>query len=154
MDDFVKRLADLDITLPPPSTPVANYVPWMISGKTIYVSGQIPLVNGKSKFDGVLPENLSIEEKTQEARQCAINIITHLRDACNGNLSRIKRIIKLTGFVASTPDFKDHPKIINGASDLMVAIFGEKGRHARVAVGVASLPLGVSVEIDAIAELE
>jgi enamine deaminase RidA (YjgF/YER057c/UK114 family) len=154
MNEIDQRLAALGITLPPPLKPVANYVPWVVSGKTIYVAGQIPLLNGKSRFDGLPPEQLSIDEKTHEARQCAINVITQLRDACDGKLERIRRIVKLTGYVACTADFKDHAKIINGASDLMVEVFGEKGKHARVSVGVSSLPLGLSVEIDALAELE
>jgi enamine deaminase RidA (YjgF/YER057c/UK114 family) len=154
MDEIDQKLLALGILLPPPTKPVANYVPWVISGNQIYVAGQIPLAGGKSKFDGIAPSALSIDDKSHEARRCAINIITQLRDACDGDLNRIRRIVKLTGYVACDPDFKEHPKIINAASDLMVAVFGEKGRHARVSVGVASLPLGLSVEIDAIAEIE
>lgn len=142
------RLKALGITLPAPVKPVANYVPWVISGKLVFVSGQLPMLDGK------LIAGTEIADRALAARQCAINIIAHLRDACDGDLSRIKRIVKLTGFVACTADFTDHPKIINGASDLMVEIFGDVGRHARAAVGVASLPLGASVEIEAIAELE
>ncbi len=145
IDDTLKALG---ITLPAPVKPVANYVPWVISNKQIFVSGQLPMLDGK------LVSGSELEEKAKAARQCAINIIAHLRDACDGDLSRIKRIVKLTGFVASAPEFTDHPKVVNGASDLMVAVFGDKGRHARAAVGVSSLPLGAAVEVEAIAELE
>ncbi len=142
------KLKVLGIILPAPVKPVANYVPWVISGKLVFVSGQLPMLDGK------LVAGLGLDTQAQAARQCAINIIAHLRDACDGDLTRVKRIVKLTGFVACPPDFKDHPKVINGASDLMVEIFGDVGRHARAAVGVASLPLGALVEIEAIAELE
>jgi enamine deaminase RidA (YjgF/YER057c/UK114 family) len=147
-------LQNLGIILPPPVKPVANYVPWTRTGNLVFISGQLPFLNGKAAYPGVLGETVTVEEGVKEARQCAINIIAHLRDACEGDLSRVKRILKLAGFVAATAGFHDHPKVVNGASDLMVAVFGEKGRHARAAVGVSSLPLGVAVEIEAIAELE
>lgn len=143
------KLKVLGIILPAPVKPVANYVPWVLSGNLIFVSGQLPMLDGK-----ILDAGQDRDAQIQAARQCAINIIAHLRDACAGDLTRIKRIVKLTGFVASASDFTDHPKVLNGASDLMVEIFGEIGRHARAAVGVSSLPLGASVEIEAIAELE
>jgi enamine deaminase RidA (YjgF/YER057c/UK114 family) len=151
IDDTLKNLG---ISLAPPVKPVANYVPWVRTGNLVFISGQVPLSNGKVAHPGVLGQTVTLGDGAKEARQCAINIITHLRDACDGDLSRIKRIVKLTGFVAATAGFQDHPKVVNGASDLMVAVFGEKGRHARAAVGVSSLPLGVAVEIEAIAELE
>ncbi len=148
MNHIDDKLKVLGITLPAPVKPVANYVPWVISGGQVFVSGQLPMVDGK------LMAGLDLDSRTKAARQCAINIIAHLRDSCEGDLSRIKRIVKLTGFVASAADFTDHPKVVNGASDLMVEVFGEGGRHARAAVGVSSLPLGASVEIEAIAEME
>jgi enamine deaminase RidA (YjgF/YER057c/UK114 family) len=148
MTHIDEKLKVLGIALPAPVKPVANYVPWVISGKQVFVSGQLPMLDGK------LIAGSDLSTQVQAARQCAINIIAHLRDACDGDWTRIKRIVKLTGFVACAPNFTDHPKVINGASDLMVEIFGDVGRHARAAVGVASLPLGASVEIEAIAELE
>ncbi len=147
------RLAALGISLPPPVKPVANYVPWVRTGALVFVSGQVPLVDGKVLYPGQLGSSVSIEDGAAAARACAINIIAHLRDACEGDLERISRIVKLSGFVASTPGFTDHPKVINGASDLMVAVFGDKGRHARAAVGVAALPLGSAVEVEAVAEM-
>ncbi len=154
MHKIDKRLAELGITLPSPAKPVASYVPWVRTGNLIFVSGQITMVDGKPQHIGKLGADISVEDGVKAARTCAINILSHLRDACDGNLDRVIRIVKLVGFVNSTPDFVKQPTIINGASDLLGEVFGEKGRHARSAVSVASLPFGVSVEIEAIAEIE
>lgn len=149
-----KRLAELGIMLPTPAKPIANYVPWVKTGNLVYISGQGAMKDGKLEYTGRVGDTLSIENAIASARLTAINIIAHLRDACGGDLDRVKRIVKLLGLVNCTPAFSDHPKVINGASDLMVEVFGDKGRHARSAVGAPSLPFGLSVEIEAIAEID
>lgn len=148
------KLKSLGIELPVPMKPVANYVPWVKSGKLIFISGQGPMTNGKVMSAGKLGSSVTLEQGVAAARLTGINIIAQLRDATGGDLSKVQRIVKLVGFVSCVPEFIDHPKVVNGASDLMVEVFGEKGRHARSAVGVPSLPLDFSVEIEAIAELE
>lgn len=147
-----KRLADAGITLPEAPVPVANYVPYVVSGGMVFVSGQVPLENGAIAVTGKLGE-IPMEEGERAARVCATNILAQLKAACDGDLDRIKRIVRLGGFVACTPDFSQHPVVINAASDLMVTAFGDAGRHARAAVGVPSLPLDSAVEVDAIAEI-
>ena len=147
------RLADLGIEVPEAAAPVANYVGYMQSGNLVFVSGQVPLVDGAFTFQGKVGAEFSVEEGQEAARICAINIIAQLKAACDGDLDRVRRIVKLGGFVNSTPEFTDQPKVINGASDLMVAVFGEAGKHTRAAVSAGALPLGVAVEIDAIAEI-
>jgi enamine deaminase RidA (YjgF/YER057c/UK114 family) len=147
------RLAELGIEVPEAAAPVANYVGYVQSGNLIFVSGQVTLVGGEFKFQGKVGAEFSVEEGQEAARICAINIIAQLKAACGGDLDRVQRIVKLGGFVNSTPDFTDQPKVINGASDLMVAVFGDAGKHTRAAVSAGSLPLGVAVEIDAIAEI-
>ncbi len=154
MGTIDERLKELGIALPVPSKPVANYVPWVRTGNLVFVSGQGAMFDGKIQYPGKLGENVSLEDGAKSARGCAINILSHLRDACSGNLDRVKRIVKLVGFVNATPSFADHPKVVNGASDLMVEVFGDKGRHARSAVGSPSLPVNLSVEVEAIAEIE
>jgi enamine deaminase RidA (YjgF/YER057c/UK114 family) len=149
-----KRLAELGIVLPTPTQPVATYVPWVKTGNLVYISGQGAMKDGKLQYTGRVGDTVSTEDAIASARLTAINIITHLRDACGGDLDRVKRIVKLLGLVNCTPTFGDHPKVINGASDLMVEVFGDKGRHARSAVGAPSLPFGLSVEVEAIAEIE
>jgi enamine deaminase RidA (YjgF/YER057c/UK114 family) len=149
-----KRLAELGIVLPTPAQPVATYVPWVRTGNLVYISGQGAMKDGKLQYTGKVGDTLSIEDAVASARLTAINIITHLRDACGGDLDRVKRVVKLLGLVNCTPTFGDHPKVINGASDLMVEVFGDKGRHARSAVGAPSLPFGLSVEVEAIVEIE
>ena len=149
-----KRLAELGIVLPTPAKPIANYVPWVRTGNLVYISGQGAVRDGKIEYTGRVGDTVSIEDAIASARLTAINIIAHLRDACGGDLDRVKRIVKLLGLVNCTPTFGDHPKVINGASDLMVEVFGDKGRHARSAVGAPSLPFGLSVEVEAIAEIE
>lgn len=149
-----KRLAELGIVLPTPAQPVATYVPWVKTGNLVYISGQGAMKDGKLQYTGKVGDTLSIEDAIASARLTGINIISHLRDACGGDLDRVKRIVKLLGLVNCTPTFGEHPKVINGASDLMVEVFGDKGRHARSAVGAPSLPFGLSVEVEAIAEIE
>jgi enamine deaminase RidA (YjgF/YER057c/UK114 family) len=148
------RLQELGITLPAPAKPVANYVRWTMSGKQIYIAGQLPLADGKVMVAGICGNTVTKEDAKHAARQSGINIIAQLSQACDGDLSRIKRILKLGGFVACTADFTDHPFVVNGASDLMVEVFGDAGRHARFAVGATSLPLNACVEVDCIAEIE
>ena len=146
------RLAELGVTLPDAPAPAANYVPYVIAGKLVHVSGQISAdANGQIK--GKLGAGMSVEDGAAAAKACAISLLAQLKKACDGDLSRLKRVVKLVGFVNSTPDFTDQPKVINGASDFMVAALGDAGRHARSAVSAASLPFGVAVEIVAIFEL-
>ena len=147
------RLAELGIDLPEPSAPAANYVPYVFSGNLVFVSGQLPVWNGDFRFIGKVGADFSLEEGIEAARLCGINLIAQARDAAGGDLDRIKRVVKLGGFVNAGPDFTDHPKVINGASDLMADVFGEAGKHARFAVGAVSLPLGVAVEVDGVFEL-
>jgi len=147
------RLAELGIDLPEPSAPAANYVPYVVSGNLVFVSGQLPVWNGDFRFIGKVGADFSLEEGIEAARLCGINLIAQARDAAGGDLDRIKRVVKLGGFVNAGPDFTDHPKVINGASDLMANVFGEAGKHARFAVGAVSLPLGVAVEVDGVFEL-
>jgi enamine deaminase RidA (YjgF/YER057c/UK114 family) len=149
-----KRLAELGIVLPKPAQPVATYVPWVRTGNLVYISGQGAVRDGKIEYTGKVGETLSVEDAVASARLTAINVIAHLRDACSGDLDRVKRVVKLLGFVNCTPNFGEQPKVINGASDLMVEVFGDKGRHARSAVGAPSLPFNLSVEVEAIVEIE
>ncbi|NQV43871.1 MAG: RidA family protein [Rhodospirillales bacterium] len=147
------RLVELGITLPTPAVPVASYQPFVRSGSLVMISGQITMDNGELRFVGKLGDTLSVEEGYQAARLCGVNLIAQMRAACDGDLDRVKRVVRLGGFVNSTPDFTDHPKVINGASDLMQEVFGDAGQHARAAVGSSSLPLGIAVEVDAIVEI-
>jgi enamine deaminase RidA (YjgF/YER057c/UK114 family) len=142
----------MELDLPQVSLPIANYLPYLISNNMVFISGQLPLENGKVKFVGKLGQTVSIEQGQEAARLCALNILAQLKAAI-GSLDKVKRCIKLSGFVNATDDFTAHPQIINGASDLMVEAFGEPGKHARAAVGVSSLPLGAAVEIEAIFEI-
>lgn len=146
------RLAEMGLTLPDAPAPAANYVPWVISGNQVFVSGQISQNQG-GLIRGKLGADMSTEQGAEAARHCALSLLAQLRAAVDGDLSRLKRVVKLGGFVNCTPDFTDQPKVINGASDLMVALLGDVGRHARSAVGAPSLPLGVAVEIEAIFEI-
>lgn len=145
------RLAELGITLPQAATPVASYVPLVVSNHTAFVSGQLPFVDGKL-VTGKLGETVDLEVGQRAARACGLMILAQLEAA--GLLDRVERIVKLGGFVASTPDFTDQPKVANGASDLMVEVFGDAGKHARSAVGVPVLPLDAAVEVDAIVALK
>ena len=147
------RLKELGIELPNAPMPAANYVPFVVAGSMLFVAGQITAVNGEVKYKGKLGKDLAVEDGYQAARICGLNLIAQAKAACGGNLDKIKRVVKLGGFVNATPDFTDHPKVINGASDLMAEVFGDAGKHARFAVGASSLPLGIAVEVDAIFEL-
>ena len=142
------RLAQLGIELPQAAAPAANYVPTTMFGNVLYVAGQIPMWNGERRFVGRLGEGVSIADGQAAARLCALNIIAQAKRAL-GDLDRVVQILRLGGFVNSTPAFGDQPPVVNGASDLMVEVFGEQGKHARAAVGCANLPFGVAVEVEA-----
>ncbi len=150
-----QNLSDLGLTLPPAAAPVANYLPYVISGNLIFISGQISKI-GDVEVKGRLGEGMSVEDGQAAAKLSALNLIAQMKAACGGDLTKVKRIVKLGGFVQATADATqaDIPKVINGCSDLMVAIFGDAGRHARFAVSAPSLPLDVAVEIDAIVEID
>ena len=148
-----QRLEALGIVLPTPAKPVANYVGYNISGNLVFTSGQLPFHEGTLTQTGLLGDAVSKEEGKAAARQSAINVLAQLKDACGGDLSRVRRVIKLGGFIACAPHFTEHPVVMNGASDLMVDVFGEIGRHARTTVGVPSLPLNASVEVEGIFEI-
>lgn len=154
MTEIETRLQQLNLALPQIAPPAANYIPYTLSGNTLFIAGQIPFLNGVKAHMGRLGENLSVEEGQAAARACALNILAQVMDAVKGDESRIVRCLKMGGFVNCTPDFDQMPAVINGASDLMVHVLGEKGKHARFAVGAPSLPLGVAVEIDAIFEIK
>lgn len=149
--DVESKLADLGYTLPDAPAPAANYVPYVVSGNMLYVSGQISS-GPEGLILGKLGADLSIEDGADAAARCALALLAQAK-AATGDLAKITRVVKLVGFVNSTPEFTDQPKVVNGASDLMVAALGERGRHARSAVSAASLPLGVAVEIEAIFEI-
>lgn len=148
MSDTAARLAELGITLPTPAAPVAAYVPTVEAGGFLYVSGQVSFVDGEL-VKGRLGENVTLEEGVIAARGCGLMLLAQAQAAL-GSLDRIARVVKLVAFISSTPDFTDQPKVANGASELMVAVFGEAGKHSRSAVGVPVLPLGCAVEIDAV----
>jgi enamine deaminase RidA (YjgF/YER057c/UK114 family) len=149
-----QRLADLGITLPAPAAAAANYVPYVLHRNMLVIAGQLPIENGEKKFIGRLGENISVDEAKQAARLCGINILAQISAALGGDLSRVERILRLGVFVNSANDFTDQPAVGNGVSDLMVEVFGDAGRHARAAVGVNTLPFGVSVEVDALVALK
>ena len=150
--EIEKKLAEIGVTLPSPVAAVANYVPALRVGDMVYVSGQLPIGPEGLTLKGTLGAGVSVEEANAAARLCAINILAQARAAI-GDLDKVVRVVKLVGFVASAADCGDQPKVVNGASDLMVEVFGEKGRHARSAVGVAALPLGATVEVEAIIQV-
>ncbi len=147
------RLAELGITLPEVAAPAANYVPWVAAGGVVYISGQVSRDADGGMILGKLGAGMAVEAGAAAARTCALALISVLRTACDGDLDRVKRVVKLTGFVNCAPDFTDQPKVVNGASDLMVEVFGDRGRHARSAVGMAALPLGVAVEVEGVFEI-
>lgn len=148
------RLSELGITIPDAPAPAANYLPFTTTGNLVFVSGQVPFVDGKLTRTGRVGEDASLEDGYEQARICAINLIAQVKVACGGDLDRVKRVVKLGGFVASAPDFTGQPGVVNGASDLMAEVFGEAGKHARFAVGANTLPLGCLVEIDGIFEID
>lgn len=147
------RLKELNITLPTPPAPVASYVPYVVSGKNLFISGQVTLTPEGLKYLGAVGKELSIEDGKAAARLCALNAIAQAKAACGGDLERIKRVVKLTVFVNSAAGFAQQPEVANGASDLFVEIFGEAGKHARSAVGAVSLPRNVATEVEAIFEI-
>ena len=147
-----EKLVSLNITLPTPPKPAGSYIPVVKTGNLVFVSGQIPMKDGQVQFKGQVPTSISVEDAQKAAKLCIINVLAQLK-AELGTLDKISRVVRVSGFVSSSQEFYDHPKIINAASDLLFEIFGEKGKHARIAVGVASLPLNAAVEIDLIAEI-
>ena len=151
-NEIEEKLKDLGISLPNAAPPAANYVPYVRMGNLLFVSGQIAQ-NTDGVVLGKLGVNFNLDQGYDAARLCGLALIAQVKFACRGNWTLFKRVVKLGGFVNCTDDFKDHPKVINGASDLMVKVFGDKGKHARAAVGCSSLPLGVAVEVDGIFEL-
>lgn len=144
------RLSERGIALPEPAAPAGAYVPFVIARGLVFVSGQLPLWNGELRYRGRLGAPLSLDDGYAAARLCGLNLIAQIRAACDGDLDRVRRVVRLGGFVHADPGFTDHPKVLNGASDLMVEAFGERGRHARFAVGAPHLPLDVAVEIEAV----
>lgn len=154
MSKIDEKLKSLGITIPTPLAPVANYVGFVKSGNQIFISGQLPIENGEIKYIGTVPNKVSVEDATKAAKLCAINLVAQLKIACDGNLDRVKKCVKLGIFVNGEKEFFDQPIVANGASDLIVEIFGDAGKHARAAVGAGSLPKNVAVEIDAIFEIE
>jgi len=147
------RLAELGITLPVTALPMASYVPSVQAGSLLFLSGQVTLKDGKTEYVGKLGRDFTVEQGYQAARLCGLNIVAQLKAAL-GELDRVRRIVKLTGFVNGMPDFVEQPQVVNGASDLLAEIFGDKGKHARSAVGAGSLPRGVACEVEAIVEVE
>ncbi len=152
MSEVESRLAAAGVTLPVPVAPVANYVPFVRSGSLVHISGQVSL-DASGGVKGVVGADVDLEAAQGAARLCGINLLAQMKAACNGDLDRVIRVIKLGGFVQAGPDFFDIPKVVNGASDLMVLAFGDAGRHARSAVGVYRLPLNFAVEVDAVVEV-
>ena len=153
MSDIESKIKSLNIKLPEPKAPVGAYVATKIVGKLLYISGQISIDENAKLITGKIGKDLDLEKGYKAAERCGLSIVSQAKKACNGDLSKIKSCVKLTGFVNSTDNFTEQPKIINGASDLIVSIFGDAGMHTRAAVSTNSLPLGVSVEVDAIFEL-
>ncbi|MDE0588402.1 RidA family protein [Halocynthiibacter sp. C4] len=151
--NFEANLEKLGVTLPDAPAPAANYVPFVKTDNTLYVSGQVSMKDG-SFITGKLGKELSVEEGAEAAKTCAIGLLAQVKAACGGDLSKLVRVIKLTGFVNSTPEFGEQPAVINGASDFLVEALGDAGRHSRSAVSAASLPFGVAVEIEGIFEVE
>ena len=154
MYSFEENIMQLGINIPDMPAPLANYVPYKVSDNVVYVSGQGPLLNGDLMYKGKVNEDISIEDGIKAAELCCINIIAALKKSINGDWNRLDSFLKLGGFVNCKDDFYDQPKIINGASDLLVKIFGDQGRHARFAVGSNALPMNISVEIDAIIKIK
>ena len=153
MSSIEDKLKKLNIVLPDPKAPVGAYVATKIVGNLLFISGQVSIDKNTKLITGKIGKDLNLDEGYEAAKRCGLSIVAHVKNACGGDLDRIKTCVKLTGYVNSTDDFKDQPKIINGASDIIAKIFDEKGEHTRAAVSVNSLPLGVAVEVDAIFEI-
>jgi enamine deaminase RidA (YjgF/YER057c/UK114 family) len=149
-----RRLAELGLELPTPSKPGANYVPFVRSGALVFLTGQLSQWNGERRFVGKLGREWGVEEGREAARLCALNLMAHLKTAAEGDLDRVRRCVRLAGYVNSTPDFLAQSQVMNGASDLFVDVFGDAGRHARMAVGVAALPYDVAVEVEGVFQVE
>jgi enamine deaminase RidA (YjgF/YER057c/UK114 family) len=147
------RLKELDIILPSPPAPVASYVPYVVSGNLVFISGQVTVGPDGLKYVGIVGKDLSLEDGKAAARLCAVNVIAQVKAACGGDLDRVKRCVKVTAFVNAVPGFTQHPEVANGASDLIAEVFGEEGKHARAAVGAGSLPRNVACEVEAIFEI-
>ena len=154
MHSFEENIKNLGLKIPELPKALANYVPYKIVGKTMYISGQAPVKNGELIYKGKVGSDISVEDGIEAARLCVINIIAAVKTGLEGDWSKLDSFVKLTGYVNCQDTFTDQPKIINGASDLLVEIFGDQGRHSRVAVGSNALPLGIAVEIDAIVQLK
>jgi enamine deaminase RidA (YjgF/YER057c/UK114 family) len=147
------RLKELNITLPTPPAPVASYVPYVVVGNQVFISGQVTIGPNGLEYVGTVGQEISLEDGKAAARLCAINVIAQAKAACGGDLDRVKRIVKVTVFVNAVPGFAQHPEVANGASDLFVQVFGDAGRHARAAVGAGSLPRNVATEVEAVIEI-
>jgi len=147
------RVTALGLELPNPSTPSANYVPWVRTGNLVFISGQLPLKDGQCAFVGRVGDEVELDTARQAAQQCGLNILAHLASAVNDDYSKVVQCVRLCGFVNAEPGFAQHPQVINGASDLMVEVLGDKGRHSRAAVGMSSLPRNASVEVEAVFEI-
>ena len=148
------KLKQLNIILDEASKPAGSYVPYVISNNLVFISGQLPFIDGSITIKGKVGDEVSEDDAIKMAEVCAKALLSQLKSACGGNLDKVKRVVKLGGFVASSPNFIDHPKIINGASNLIVNVFEDKGKHSRFAIGVASLPLNAPVEIEGVFEIE
>lgn len=150
---IAQQLLTLGIALPPSAAPVANYVPYVITGNLVIISGQLPFQDGALQYLGKVGQDVTIEQAQHAAKLCGIGLLAHLQAACGGNLEKVKRCVRLGVFVQSALGFSDQPKVANGVSDLMVSVFGDAGKHARAAVGVNELPFGVSVEVEGTFEI-
>jgi enamine deaminase RidA (YjgF/YER057c/UK114 family) len=142
------RLAELGVTLPTPTAPIANYVPYITTDDLVFVSGQLPITDGRLAFTGKVGAGVDVEDAKAAARLCFVNLLAHVRAACGGDLDRVRQVVRLGGFIAAPAEFTQHAHVLNGASDLAVAVFGDAGRHARAAVGVCSLPADAPVEVE------
>jgi len=148
-----QHLAELGIELPAPAPPAGAYVPFVVTGSLLLVAGQLPMRDGKIVYTGRIGAEIGLDDGVAAARLCALNLLAQVRAACEGDLGRVRRVLRLAGFVQAVPGFTQHPQVLNGASELMVDVFGPAGRHARVAVGAPSLPLGAAVEIEGMFEI-
>lgn len=155
MSDVIEsRINDLGFTLPVAAAPAANYVPFTISGNQLFISGQLPMENGKVAVTGHVGKDVDVATAQRAAQLCAVNILAQAKAALGGDLSKIRRVLKLNGFIASTPEFVEQHLVMNGASNLIADVLGDAGKHARAAVGMAALPFNASVEVDAILEID